>query len=132
MYSLREETSRLSMGEWACEAALWTFWKHTGMLRANGKCEVMMLDAEKFSDVIVQYPTLLKFTCCYAQIFLQSVYNEEASDLPDRNFESMSDLTTLSSNIWNNDQDPLLWPRIRTLVFTVHGELQGNTLNIKV
>ena len=72
------------MAKGCCEAALWTSWVHIGTLHAATMCDIVSIDASKFSELVRGYETVDSFTVSYARVFVRK--------LNDKNPEELSDL----------------------------------------
>merc|ERR1712187_69815 len=43
-----DEATVIQLGQWFCEAVLWTSWEHCGMMRAKTHCALLGIQADKF------------------------------------------------------------------------------------
>eukprot|EP00928_Gymnodinium_smaydae_P008467 TRINITY_DN13083_c0_g8_i1.p1 TRINITY_DN13083_c0_g8~~TRINITY_DN13083_c0_g8_i1.p1 ORF type:complete len:720 (+),score=148.81 TRINITY_DN13083_c0_g8_i1:273-2432(+) len=57
-------------GSWICEMVLWTEWVHRGQLRALEECELIKVEADQFSQVVRQEPSVLEFIREHAMWFM--------------------------------------------------------------
>lgn len=83
--TVSENSIQLVGRQWCCEAALWTSWVHVGTLRAATMCDIVYLDALKFSQATLGYETVCSLAATYAQRFVQELNRkkpDELSDLP--------------------------------------------------
>jgi len=131
-YSLPRERKTRKPQHWFCEAALWSSWRHTGTLRATEDCEIMIVDADKFNEILARYSMNLKYASCYAQRFLDSICGKDVDDLSSPDFEPLCELTSASLDTSNSGFGFPIWPRLISTVLAVRGDLQSNLLSIQV
>lgn len=73
--------------DWIAEPVLWTtLWIHLGELRAASEvsgCDLLLLDAHKFSSVISANPSAFRLTKKYAERFVQWINEASHDELSD-------------------------------------------------
>merc|ERR1712098_755334 len=97
--------------DWISEPALWTSWKHLGMLTAVIPSELMLVDTRCFSEVAHLNPHALEIIRIYAFNFLHWLNSQD--------FDSLSD-------IWQGED---VGPTVRGMIPEVQGE---NTRRVTV
>jgi len=79
-------TSVVHLGDWACEAILFTPWIHCGTLRVKADCTMLVLDAEVFQSIVSRSEIQGLPVYAYGTRFvswLNSLTEEELTDLWD-------------------------------------------------
>jgi hypothetical protein len=82
--TFRSEAERKTIVEkqdWLSEAVLWTEWTHVGTLKAGVDVQLLTLDAQKFLNVAVKFPSLEVKT--YATGFIELLHASKMTDLTD-------------------------------------------------
>jgi len=81
----KERTEHVAKGEdWISEAVLWTpAWVHLGVLNAETECDVLQIDAGKFSGVVRINPEVHRLVSAYAGHFVAWINSQRAEDLSD-------------------------------------------------
>jgi len=92
-YKQENHIQEVSVGQWAAEASLWTFWIHCGTLKAHSECMLLAIDAKKFQDLVGLFPT--QHAHCYATGFVQ-LLNSGNEQLTDLNLRGQEQLITES------------------------------------
>lgn len=85
-----QETELVTEKQWAAEAALWTEWVHQGDLQAAGPATLLILDGQKFQDIVSPFPT--GHPCDYAQRFVESLNVIDKLDLTDLHMPCQEDI----------------------------------------
>jgi len=81
---IRNEQSDMSVnvGDWACEAVIWTPWANVGTLRVKSDCTLAMIDVERFQQLALQYD-MDGYAKKYGEKFLRFLNNSKVDDLTD-------------------------------------------------
>lgn len=82
IFAGRKRTSVL-VGDWACEAVLWTSWSHFGSMRAKTESQLMMLTSEVFRTIASDFKSSLLFAGHYASSFVESLNTVPELELTD-------------------------------------------------
>lgn len=78
-----QKRSFLEVGDWACEAVLWTTWSHVGSMRAKSECKLSMLSSETFRNINLDFKAALPFASDYATRFVRQLNKLQHSELTD-------------------------------------------------
>lgn len=74
------------IGEWACEAVLWTTWIHCGSMRAKDDSTLLAMDSVRFQTIASQFGAALGYVQRYSTAFvkhLEGCEREALTDLED-------------------------------------------------
>lgn len=73
----------VSLGDWACEAVLWTAWSHFGSMRAKTESQLLVLTSKDFRSIASDFKALLPFASNYGTSFVRSLNRTASSELSD-------------------------------------------------
>jgi len=71
-----ELSCNVQVGQWFCEATLWTHWRHTGKMLAKVDSDLLKLDAVQFHMLLPQFQKEAKIWVQHAVNFLEKLNNE--------------------------------------------------------
>merc|ERR1711871_599796 len=69
--------------QWACEAALWTYWSYRGAMRSQADCSIVLLDTVKFQRVVCQFLSKEANPVLYAREFVRHLNLTPRGELTD-------------------------------------------------
>lgn len=84
--SARGVTTDLNLEQWIAEAALWTTWRHQGVLTALADCRLYTLDAKKLSSIVLQFEHITFDPRRYALAFVNDLNKLQPNELSDLTF----------------------------------------------
>eukprot|EP00928_Gymnodinium_smaydae_P084680 TRINITY_DN6796_c0_g1_i1.p1 TRINITY_DN6796_c0_g1~~TRINITY_DN6796_c0_g1_i1.p1 ORF type:complete len:944 (-),score=172.72 TRINITY_DN6796_c0_g1_i1:158-2989(-) len=67
------DTSAIMEREWISEPALWTRWDHLGYLEAMSECQLIVIDAKKFNEVVCRNAASLAVAQRYAKTLVEAM-----------------------------------------------------------
>jgi len=73
MEHLDVEVKEVTMGQWFCEAVLWTPWVHQGRMTATQECELITIDGDKFRATVTHHRTDAKWARMYGEQYVKSM-----------------------------------------------------------
>eukprot|EP00927_Polykrikos_kofoidii_P017213 TRINITY_DN17814_c0_g1_i1.p1 TRINITY_DN17814_c0_g1~~TRINITY_DN17814_c0_g1_i1.p1 ORF type:complete len:764 (+),score=145.83 TRINITY_DN17814_c0_g1_i1:45-2336(+) len=69
--------------EWVGEAVLWVTWRHLGAFRARIPSELLVVEPDQFTDVMMMHPRPWSFAKRYAAFFVEFLNSIEMSAMTD-------------------------------------------------
>lgn len=79
----KKEKVSIGLGDFACEAALWTAWSHCGTMRAKTQCTVLKLNAEEFHNTSSQFKETVQALKNYGRSFVKHLNSKDRLELTD-------------------------------------------------
>jgi len=71
----RHTRIEVAEGSWVCDQALWVNWVHRGLMTAGMPCELALLNAAIFRQIVHQRPMINDLCCKFASQLLEMVRN---------------------------------------------------------
>lgn len=72
-----------NVGQWFCEAVLWTAWTHRGSCTSLSSVALLAICADQFHDVAVRFPDSMDYARRYAGEFVKYIRQCDDCDLTD-------------------------------------------------
>lgn len=115
-------SAEVCSGEWMCQQVLFMKWEHCGRTTALNPCELALLDAAKFREVVKKNPRILAFCIRLAMVYVQSLEDSfgKVTDVSGGSRDSLRDIVSevVGSNIslFEADDDELVMQTSRPSV----------------
>lgn len=103
-----------------CEAALWTFWRHRGLLKVETTVKLLMLKADAFNDEVAKYPDICKLAVNYACQFVRDLNSTQRTLLDTDTF--MFNFNQQETGSWGNYGN-----HFEHLIFLSHYKVEAGT-----